>query len=51
MSDPILTEKERDGIIKEIKGICQEIGCTGIDKSCIESPQNCKIIRKLYLYV
>ena len=36
---------------EELKKICQEIGCSGLDpKMCQEKPHLCKIIRKLVKY-
>jgi hypothetical protein len=40
--------EERKKAVNELKEICQEIGCSGLDPDmCQNRPQNCSIIRKL----
>ena len=43
-----LTKTTREKLVKEIRGICYEIGCSGISKDCETHPHNCSIIRKLF---
>ena len=41
-------ETERQGQVEELKEICQEIGCSGLDPDmCQNNPHHCKMIQKL----
>jgi hypothetical protein len=37
----------RDEAIKELREICEEIGCSGLSKDCLTKPHLCSIIRKM----
>ena len=47
----ILTEmQKKDKYRKELKEICQEIGCSGIDPDmCKNNPEKCGIIRRIVM--
>lgn len=45
-----MTEQEKIDFIEQIKkDVCRFIGCSGLSQKCITEPQNCQIVRKLYL--
>jgi hypothetical protein len=43
-----LTKEQRKSAIKELKQICSDIGCSGLEPDmCENRPHNCKIIRNI----
>ena len=43
-----MTKEDREFAIKQLKKICEEIGCNGVDPDlCKNKPHRCDIIKKL----
>jgi hypothetical protein len=43
-----MTSYEYKLIVEEMHDFCKEIGCSGLSKSCNESPYNCAIVQKIF---
>jgi hypothetical protein len=43
-----MTKDERATAIALLREVCEEIGCTGTDKTCKDTPDKCSIIRKIF---